>query len=665
MKYPLALLLLLCADSHGISVTQLHEPQEVPFLLLLASALIAVLSCALLYLYLLNRRLLRAKYKLHILWRHVPDILLEVDSQGVICAINRAFNDEMPMESVVGCSCYGFLSKSDQALFRHHLQNALHTGQMEQYELHSKKYLNGGSYRQQIVPFYLEDEMRALVITTDVSEHKEAESILKQARQQAEENTKSKMQFISKMSHEVRTPLVTIKNMVSLIEDVYQSEDMRQYSQPLKTSVQHLQRIMEDMKILARTNNDAVHLELTDTSLWNMLDDLESLYSTQAQNKGLTLRMFVAVDVPRVLSVDGFRLRQVMYNLLNNAVKFTQQGKIDVNLSRTLVGGQSLIKVSIKDTGQGIEKSRIAGMFEAQPSDAHYGAGDGLGLPICRDLVQAMGGVIGVESIESEGSEFWFTFLLASAKRAVPELKWPQDYIYLALKDEQKQAWFIHFFKCLSLPVYLIEGLEELEAVDNSLLVSDHLQTQSCGWLWWLGTDYELTEISAVVLNMPYRREALYQRLTAYTLHGKVDSGKKPLIHKEPKLMNTLIDQGPLLLVEDNLTNQLVIRKTLEKLGYSVDIANNGLEGVEAYQQKTYMAVIMDIQMPVMDGIEATKQIRHLAQAHIPIIALTANTQNEIEEACFAAGMDAYLNKPVDRQVLQNTLQDLLVTTPQ
>lgn len=663
MKHPLALLLFFCAYSHGISVTQLHEPKEVPWLLLVASVLIVVLSCALVYLYLINRRLLKAKYKLHILWRNIPDVLLEVDSEGNIFAINKAFSDDIPMESVIGCSCYDFLSKSDQALFRHHLQNALHTGQTEQYELHSQKYLKGGSYRQQIVPFYLEDEMRALVITSDVSEHKEAERILKQARQQAEENTKSKVQFISKMSHEVRTPLEAINNMVDLIEDVYQSDEMRQYSQPLKTSVKHLQRIMEDIKTSARTNSDDVHLEQTDTSLWNMLDDLEALYSTQAHNKGLRLRMFVTADVPRVVNVDGFRLRQVMYNLLNNAVKFTQQGRIDVSLSHTHVGGQSLIKVTIKDTGQGVEKARISELFEAQPSDAHYGSGSGLGLSICRDLVQAMGGVIGVESIETQGSEFWFTFLMNAAKHADPELKWSKDYIYVALKDEQKQVWFLHFFKCLSLPVRLIEGLEELEAADSSLLVSDHLQTDACGWLWWLGIDYELTEISAVVLNMPYRREALYQRLKAYTSHNEVDSNTASSAHKEPKSMNTLADQGPLLLVEDNLTNQLVIRKTLEKLGYNVDIANNGQEGVEAYQQKSYMAVIMDIQMPVMDGIEATKRIRQLAGVHTPIIALTANTQNEIEEACFAAGMDAYLNKPVDRQVLQNTLQDLLIST--
>jgi len=212
--------------------------------------------------------------------------------------------------------------------------------------------------------------------------------------------------------------------------------------------------------------------------------------------------------------------------------------------------------------------------------------------------------------------------------------------------------------------VRLIATLDEVEAADNSLLVSDHLQTDECGWLWWLGIDYELAEISAIVLNMPYRREALYQRLKSYTLHGGADSSAKPLMHQEPRAMNTLADQGSLLLVEDNLTNQLVIRKTLEKLGYSVDTANNGQEGVDAYQQKSYTAVIMDIQMPVMDGIEATKQIRQLAEVHTPIIALTANTQNEIEEACFAAGMDAYLNKPVDRQVLQNTLQELLLSAP-
>lgn len=662
MKARLALAspLALIAETQAITVTQIDQNDGLNWGVWLAMAMIFGLVGGIGYLLHSNRQLLRDQKTLNLLWRHVPDVLIEVDQTGRILALNQDFNESLTMEAVTGASIYDYLGNADQALFRHHLQAALHTGNIEHYQLHSKKYLQGGFYRQQIVPFYLDDEARALVITTDVSEHKEAERILYQAKRQAEENARNKVQFMAKMSHEIRTPLGAISNMVDIIEKVYNSDEMHQYSQPLKTSVKHLERIMDDVKELAKAEGEQFNLQQSDVSLWNMLDDLEALYTTQAQEKGIRLFTHTDDDVPRMVNVDGFRLRQILYNLLNNAMTFTQEGSINVTLSRTQVAGKAYIKATIKDTGLGILPSRLDHIFD-EDSKQDSNLDRGLGLAICRDLVKTMGGVIGAESQEQMGSEFWFTFPLNLPAENDEVVEWSQGRIYLAINDGEKKGWFVRYFSCLGLGVSLIDDHEQIESGEHSLLISDFIQDAETTWFWWLGPEYELSDESALVLSSPYRREALYQRLRDYTL-GVVS--KRQPGRDSHKMEQMSENKGHLLLVEDNLTNQLVIRKTLEKLNYQVDIANNGEEGVEAYKQNPYQLVIMDIQMPIMDGIEASKCIRQITGPYVPIIALTANTVKEIEEACFAAGMDAYLNKPVDRQALQNTLESLMANHP-
>ena len=653
MKPVLVLAMLWTCQVHAYSATQVPGESEPPWLLMGALLLILLLASAVVFLWLLNRRLLRSKHKLSVLWHHVPDVLTEVDPSGDICALNQPLSEELPPEKVVGTNSYDYLNDKDKEVFRKHLDEAIRFGKQTHYEL-TAQLPDGFRYlSNRIVPLSRENhEPRALVITSDISHHKEAEKILQQAKAQAEDNAQAKTQFLANMSHEIRTPLSGIVGMVSLIEDTYDNEEMKQYTQPLLTSVDHLQRIVDDVLDLAKSNSGEIELEESDISLWHVFDDLEALYLPQATQKHLTFTVNVSADVPRFVSLDAFRLRQVLYNLMSNAMKFTDKGSVVIRVEVAHVSDEPMLKISVTDTGLGIEEERQEQIFDAfsqgGASTSRTHGGTGLGLSICKNLVEIMGGFMGVNSTLGQGAEFWFTIpLKPSSKDNRAEEIGPKGLIYLALKNDAKAKWFNDFFSALKLAT---ENLDEgSEIREHSLLITDYLQPPEAEFLWWLGDDYDLKLSQGVIINEPIRREALVHRLEGYGMETLTDGRS---VSSE--------ESGHLLLVEDNLTNQLVIKKTLEKMGYTVDVANNGQEGVDAHEEKTYAGIIMDIQMPVMDGIEATRAIRQRSERYIPIIALTANAQDSIEEACFAAGMDAFLTKPINRAELQNTLEDVI-----
>lgn len=663
----------------GFTQTQVSvAPAGLPWELMLGLLLVLVLVSGLIYLWLLNRRLLNSKHKLSVLWHHIPDVLTEVDADGVICAVNQPLLEGFSIEDVVGTSSYDYLSEDDCAVFRDSLKRALTQGVEVEYELEAilgkeKRYLSN-----RIMPLNSDDnEPKALVITSDISRHKEASKILHQAKKQAEETAQSKVNFLARMSHEIRTPLGGIVGMADLLSEYEEGgEDIKQYTEPLVNSANHLQQIVDDVLDLAKTDGGQIQLDETDISLWHVLDDLEALYSPQAIEKHISISVEFTEDVPRFIRTDAFRLRQVLYNLFSNAIKFTENGSISLAISRQNVVGNEVLKFSVKDTGIGIAKDNQSVIFDAfsQASGkvAQGYGGTGLGLSICRNLVEIMGGVMGVESELNEGAEFWFTLpLLLAGKTEAVNLSHLS--VSLAVKNEDKEAWFKGFLQGSGIRFQNNSGQEESSQSD--LLITDYVLDAGSQHLWWLGLDYELPDAHGILLQPPYRREALLNRMAGYIPNQSTESGNLDYAEKMNENSNKTIHPSGieggsdtmnmacnLLVVEDNLTNQMVIKKTLEKMGYHVSVANNGEEGVSSFLNDTFQGVIMDVQMPVMDGIEATRKIRQVEGRYVPIIALTANAQESIEEACFAAGMDAFLTKPINRVELQSTLETVLGT---
>ncbi len=654
MRCLLSLLACFSNVTFAYSVIEIQSSPEPSWLLWSAAVLLVLLSLVIGLLWHKSRQLMQARDRLQVLWAHVPDVLTEVDAQGKICAVNQLISPNLSIEEVVGTSSFDYLTEEDGNVFREQLKSAFSTGCESHYSLTVT--LDGGSRylsnRIIILPNVPGKTPRALLITTDISHHKEAQSILSQAKKQAEENVWAQSRFLANMSHEVRTPLNGIQGMINLIKESRDLEEINQYTAPLLSSVDHLRQIVDDILDLSKSDAGQIELDESDVSLWHILDDLEALYRPQTAQKQIDLQIKLSSNVPRMIHVDAFRLRQVLYNLMSNAVKFTEQGSVSVHISTQHISQQRLLKVAISDTGVGInaqEQTHIFDVFrQASAGTAHSHGGSGLGLSICRNLIEVMDGVISVQSEPGEGSEFWFTLPLKASEAVVGLSLWQEKGVFLAIKDKELSTWFSDFFQTLDIDVHKLKLNAPLPA--DSLLVSDYVNNIDEKWLWWLGDDYQMNHGLGVCLNKPLRREGLCRRLQEY----------EQLAHKEPNGELQKTSQSHLLLVEDNLTNQLVVRKTLEKMNYRVDIANNGLEGVEAFERGEFDGVIMDVQMPVMDGIEATRKIRQLKGRYVPIIALTANAQTEIEEACFAAGMDAFLTKPVNRLELQNTLETLL-----
>lgn len=646
---------------------------DVIFVVLLILGLLSLVG----YLWLLNLRLLTSKHKLNVIWRNIPDILTEVDGDGSIYAINHPINTSLSVEDVIGTSCYDYIPDEYKALVRDGLNRALTESVEVDYEMELLVDNVKRTFKNRIVPLLEDDgdetDDRLLLISTDITEHKIATHVLQQAKLQADESARSKVNFLAHMSHEIRTPLGGIIAMATLLHE--QDEAEKEFTEPLLNSANHLEQIVNDVLDLAKSDAGAVKLHLVDISLWQILDDLEALYAPQAASKDIRLEVDLKSGTPRYIRTDAFRLRQILYNLLSNAIKFTQQGCISIVISSQNIMSKPVLKFSIKDTGVGIEKEHKERIFDVysqvNAGVSHEFGGTGLGLTICRNLVGVMGGVIGVESESGQGSEFWFTLPLQAAEKDEETSGLPNICVGLAIQNKDKQRWFKRFFASLNIDYSHIDHLaSSSEGFD--LIVADHDIDLAAPYLWWVGLDYDLPNMAGIVLFTPYRREALVNRLLTYldelqtlsNAHLHQESGDSEKSNTQHKQQNSqredAMTANRVLVVEDNVTNQLVIKKSLEKIGYQVTLANNGEEGLAAFTASDYQGVIMDVQMPVMDGIEATRLIRQKEGRYVPIIALTANAQDSVEEACFAAGMDAFLTKPINRVDLKSTLQQLI-----
>lgn len=593
--------------------------------------------------------LIKDQAKMQAIWSNIPDVLTEVDKDGVILALNQTLSADTPVESIVGTSSFAYLNEEGKALFRQHLQQAFNTGHLCQYELTVQ--VNGQTrfIHNRITPIITDNETRALVISSDVTRYKEAQRVLQQDKLQTERELQGKAKFLLNISQEMRGPMTVLKDTLLQIKS-QQSEVGENQIHTMQASIEHLAQIIDDVAVLSQKPSGDKTVESVSTSLWHVVDDLEALYLPQAAQE--QVKLAVKHDVlPHYIQTDAFRLRQVLYNLMSCHLGICEQGLIEFSIHQTELANEPVLQFTLSNDVDEQYAGQWVAMFNHGLEDAKVACLDSASVDafqICENLAAHLQGLLGAKTLGGGKIEQWF----------ILPLKWlkPNDSfsvlrhkpIVLAINDEVDRVWFRVFFQSMQLPFQEVTG--DLIPKDISLLVSDYSQSKDSQWLWWLGEDYELTAAHGTCLTAPYRRETLYYRLTDYQASQSGEVGDS--------------QPGRILLVEDNLNNQLVIKRTLEKLGYDVVVANNGEEGVAQFLATQVDCVIMDIQMPIMDGIEATRQIRQLDRPYVPVIALTANSQKEMEEACFAVGMDSFLTKPISRQVIQATLEEFLGKHP-
>ena len=645
----------------------------------------------------------RQRANMMILINSLPDPVFYKDQEGRYLGCNEAYANLVgrTAEEIKGLSCEDLFPPETAAEMRAR-DNAMMLSKKQRSTEHWVNYPDGRRVLLDtlITPLKGTDgaENGLLGVSRDITARKEAEDAVRRAKDAAEEATQLKSDFLANMSHEIRTPMNAIIGMSHLALKTDMTPRQRDYISKVHRSGQQLLGIINDILDFSKVEAGKLTVEHIDFEMDKLLENVAYLISEKCTAKGVELVFDIAPDVPQVLVGDPLRVGQILINYANNAVKYTEHGEIVISArisDQTLE--DALLHFSVRDTGLGLTQEQISRLFQsfsqADSSTTRRFGGTGLGLAISKNLANLMGGDVGVSSVYGQGSNFWFTVrvgLSQSPKRLLlpnPDLRGRRA---LVVDDNDNSR------------IVMREMLESMtfevaDVASGAAALAAISQAHSSGrpfdivYLDWRMPVMDGMETARRIRTLGYMPENTLVMVTAFSREEMVKEAEslgianvlvKPLSPSMlfdvtmqtlgerrsedrtslPPATGNLQQLAPIrgariLVAEDNDINQQIARELLEDAGFVVDVADNGQIAVAMAQKTPYSLVLMDMQMPVMDGLQATATMRLVhSLVDLPIVAMTANARQEDRRSCLSAGMNDFLSKPIDPDILWKIL---------